>query len=328
MESNIGRIMKEDRKNIELRFETDLKHAEDWYQKGWDLYESDDAEGAFELFMKAALDGHPLAQYMVGTMYLDGYGTEEDIKNALFWLKSAAKLYVPQAFRTLGLLYTRGDRVIRNVEAGGKLIRVSADMGDPEGQYIHGLALIESRREAEAAELLKKSAEKGYAPAMDCLGMLHLLGKHPESDRSTGVDLIRSAAEKGDSKAMVHLAISMLKEKGKETEVIRLCRESAALGCTLGMVTLGILIADGRCGSPNPEAGANWFRMAAERGDPRAMCLLGELISDGKVEPRDGKDADFWFVRAEKALALSGNDGNGFVSRGELDIETGEIRTS
>ena len=70
------------------------------------------------------------------------------------------------------------------------------------------------------------------------------------------------------------------------------------------------------------------FRMAAERGDPRAMCLLGELISDGKVEPRDGKDADFWFVRAEKALALSGNDGNGFVSRGELDIETGEIRTS
>ena len=93
MESNIGRIMKEDRKNIELRFETDLKHAEDWYQKGWDLYESDDAEGAFELFMKAALDGHPLAQYMVGTMYLDGYGTEEDIKNALLWLKSAAKLY-------------------------------------------------------------------------------------------------------------------------------------------------------------------------------------------------------------------------------------------
>ena len=163
---------------------------------------------------------------------------------------------------------------------------------------------------------------------MDCLGMMHLLGRHPESDHDAGVDLIRSAAEKGDSKAMVHLAISMMEDEDKEADAIRLCRESAVLGDTLGMITLGILIAEGQCGSPDPEAGAEWFRRAAEKMDPRAMCLLGEYIKDGKIEPRDGKDADFWFGRAEKALALSRHDEDSPVSRGELDIETGEIHTS
>ena len=300
MESNVDKIMMEDRKNIRLRFDTDLKHVEDWYQKAWGLYESDHAEEAFELFMKAALNDHPLAQYMVGTMYLDGYGTEEDIDNALLWLRKAANLYVPQAFRTLGQLYYRGDRVVRDVETGAKLIRIAADMGDPEGQYIVGLILKMGGRMMEALELMTKSAENGYPPAMDCLGMMHLLGRHPESDRDTGIDLIRSAAEKGEPKAMVHLAISMLDDESKEADAIRLCRESAAMGDTLGMITLGVLIAEGQCGSPDPETGAVWFRRAAEKGDGRAMRLLGELINDGRIEPKDGEDATFWFGRAEE----------------------------
>lgn len=325
MESNVNKIVMEDRKNIKLRFDTDLRHVEDWYQKAWNLYESDQAEEAFELFMKAALNDHPLAQYMVGTMCLDGYGTEEDVDKALLWLRKAANLYVPQALRTLGLLYTRGDRVIRNVETGARLIKASADMGDPEGQYIYGMTLKAKGKEMEALEPLTKSAEKGYAPAMDCLGMMHLLGRHPESDHDAGVDLIRSAAEKGDSKAMVHLAISMMEDEDKEADAIRLCRESAVLGDTLGMITLGILIAEGQCGSPDPEAGAEWFRRAAEKMDPRAMCLLGEYIKDGKIEPRDGKDADFWFGMADKVMTPFGSDGNGFASHGGLDILTEEV---
>lgn len=328
MESNVDKIMMEDRENIKLRFDTDLKHVKGWYQDAWDLYESDHAEEAFELFMKAALNDHPLAQHMVGTMYLDGYGTEEDVDNALLWLRRAANLYVPQALRTLGLLYTRGDRVIRNVETGARLIRASADMGDPEGQYIYGMTLKAKGREMEALEPLTKSAEKGYAPAMDCLGMMHLLGRHPESDHDTGVELIRSAAEKGDSKAMVHLAISMMEDEDKEADAIRLCRESAALGDTLGMITLGILIAEGQCGSQDPEAGTEWFRRAAEKGDPRAMCLLGEYIRNGRIEPRNGEDADFWFGMAEKVVTPFGNNENGFVSHGELDVIAEEAHQS
>ena len=300
MDIDIGSIVMKDRKNMKFRFETDRKQVRDLYQKAWDLYEADDAEGSFELFMEAALEGHPLSQYMVGTMYLDGYGTEEDVEKAIGWLRSAAELGVPQAVRTLGLLLVRGDRIRMNVEAGSELLGASAALGDPEGLYLHHLALMIDGRKDESMESLRRSAEGGYPPAMDRLGWANLIGECPGADRDTGMDLIRSAADKGNTKAMVHLAIAMMEEDGDEAEIMRLCRESAAMGDTLGMITLGVLIAEGQCGSPDPETGAVWFRRAAEKGDGRAMRLLGELINDGRIEPKDGEDATFWFGRAEE----------------------------
>lgn len=299
MESNYDKIMVEDLMSIRHRFSTDLKHVEDWSQRARELYESGNAEASFELFMRAALNDHPMAQYMVGIMYLDGYGTEEDVKKTLYWLNKAADLYVPQAPRTLGLLYLRGDRVVRNVGAGTCLIEASAMIGDPEGQFFHHLILTASDRKEEALKFLTGSSERGYPPAMDRLGWMHLTGMHPEPDREKGMELLRTAAQKGNPKAMVHLAIALLDEDSNKAEAMRLCRESAAAGETLGMTTLGILISEGCTVTPNAEVGARWIRLAAQKGDPRAMRCLGEYIRDGKAAPEDGEDAEFWFRKAE-----------------------------
>ena len=113
-------------------------------------------------------------------------------------------------------------------------------------------------------------------------------------------------------------------EELSRDQIIRLIG-SKFKGHELARLVNGILIAEGQCGSPDPEAGAEWFRRAAEKMDPRAMCLLGEYIKDGKIEPRDGKDADFWFGMAEKVMTPFGNDGNGFASHGGLDILTEEV---
>ena len=328
MDIDIGSIVMKDRKNMKFRFETDRKQVRDLYQKAWDLYEADDTEGSFELFMEAALEGHPLSQYMVGTMYLDGYGTEEDVEKAIGWLRSAAELGVPQAVRTLGLLLVRGDRIRMNAETGSELLGASAALGDPEGLYLHHLALMIDGRKDESMESLRRSAEGGYPPAMDRLGWANLIGECPGADRDTGMDLIRSAADKGNTKALVHLAIAMMEEDGDEAEIMRLCRESAVRGDTLGMITLGILISDGQHG--NPETGAEWIRRAAEKGDPRAMRCLGEFIRDGRIAPLDGEDAGSWFRRAadagdvESSILLRTLESDATI-HGEMDVMTGEF---
>ena len=44
-----------------------------------------DDVAAYNLFMKAALQGHPISQGNIGTMKLNGRGTEYDLTGSYFW---------------------------------------------------------------------------------------------------------------------------------------------------------------------------------------------------------------------------------------------------
>ena len=87
---------------------TDLPQAVEWYRKGSDMgdpFSSErlaylvsegygdnppDANGAFELFLKAANSGVPGAMFMVGYCYLGGNGVAPDVEEAKKWLRMAS----------------------------------------------------------------------------------------------------------------------------------------------------------------------------------------------------------------------------------------------
>ncbi|MBO4569201.1 MAG: sel1 repeat family protein [Candidatus Methanomethylophilaceae archaeon] len=86
----------------------DVMSAAEWYGKGSDQGDAfaterlgflwsegfggngPDASKAFELFLKAAMEGVTTAMATVGRCYMDGYGTEKDAGEAAKWLRMAA----------------------------------------------------------------------------------------------------------------------------------------------------------------------------------------------------------------------------------------------
>lgn len=90
-----------------------LDLAKEWYLKGsragdafaterlGHLTLEEDPSAAFELFLRAALEGVPTAMGTVGFCYLSGTGTEADRDEARKWLKMAADNDVPEAVDAL-----------------------------------------------------------------------------------------------------------------------------------------------------------------------------------------------------------------------------------
>lgn len=69
---------------------------------------------------------HPLAQYWVGMMYLNGQGVEQDYAKAGEWFRKAAENRVPQAQYKLGRLYFTGQGLPRDYERAYAWFRVGA----------------------------------------------------------------------------------------------------------------------------------------------------------------------------------------------------------
>ncbi|MCR5010862.1 MAG: sel1 repeat family protein [Lachnospiraceae bacterium] len=73
--------------------------------------EKKDLKKAFELFLKSAELGNPLAMDDVGLCYLQGEGTEADPDKGFFWIEKAAKLGCVNAMYNLAILYRDGKGV-------------------------------------------------------------------------------------------------------------------------------------------------------------------------------------------------------------------------
>ena len=114
-----------------------------------------------------------------------------------------------------------------------------------EGNASAMLALAFISPEAEAAELMRQAGEAGNANGTMLYGMTLMTGKGVPKDAIEGVRLIRQAADKGSTRAMLLMANFY----------------------NQGVYGVG----------RNPEEGTRLIMRAAERGDPAAKNILANL---------------------------------------------------
>ena len=121
------------------------------------LYASGELEGpeldAFEHRL-AADQGHPDAQYNIGTMYQDGRGLAQDYVQALTWYRRAAEKGFATAQNMIGVMYS------------------------------NSLGVGQDHR--EALKWFRLAAEQGYAFAQSRLGSLYVEGKGVPQDKLKG----------------------------------------------------------------------------------------------------------------------------------------------
>ena len=112
------------------------------------------AGGAFDAFMRAALQGHAEAQHNVARMLRFGIGVKENKPESLTWSQKAVAQDFPPAIYDRGMMHLEGLIVARNEKRALKLIWKAAYLGDLDAKYQTGLMYSEGivvEKNSEAA---------------------------------------------------------------------------------------------------------------------------------------------------------------------------------
>ena len=136
---------------------------------GIDALNRQDYHTAVEWFSEAAEQGYAPAQFLLGTMYFNGQGVEQDRARAFEWSSKAAEQGHAQAQHFLGVMY----------------------------EYGHGI----EKDDKKAVEWYSKAAEQGNNKAQRALGFMFENGRGVEKDNDKALEWYRRAVAHGNSRA-------------------------------------------------------------------------------------------------------------------------------
>jgi TPR repeat protein len=96
--------------------------------------ETQDFMKAAQLYQMAAEQGHGLAQFYLGKMFLDGIGVSPDRDVGIMWIKKAVEQDVGEAQSLLGLFYWTGTVVPLDKIKAYNLLMKASKQGDEVSQ--------------------------------------------------------------------------------------------------------------------------------------------------------------------------------------------------
>lgn len=146
------------------------------YASGVQAYQEGDMKNAIHWWRQAAVEGHQLSQYNLGSAYASGAGVTVDIMEAAHWWRLAALQGNTDAQYNLGVIYYEGKGAERNVSEASMWWYMAAMGGDAAAQYRLGyLAVSGDNGEINIADAVwwwQRSAAQGFDPAAQALKLL------------------------------------------------------------------------------------------------------------------------------------------------------------
>ena len=238
-----------------------------------------DTKEAAKWYQKAAIQGHPDAQYSLGLMYRSGEGTNKDDVEGSKWIKAAAEQGHGYAQEMIGFIYYYGWGVQQDYK--------------------------------EAAKWFQESAEKGFTKSELQLGFMYAIGEGLPENPKEAVRWFEKAAQKGNPYAQYQLGVSYYYGVGVSqnyNEAAKWYQLAAGQGDVHAQCDLGAMYVNGQ-GVPRSESEAvKWYRMAADQGYANAQAALGANYVLGQGVPKDYVEAYMW-------LNLSAAEGNTEASK-------------
>lgn len=211
---------------------------------GHRLREAGEAAAAFEVLQSAAAQGHPPAMIQVGLMYSNGDGVEKDLERASYWLRPANVKGDPVGKYLLAECFLYGKGVAANHQLAVTLLKEAVEMEDP-------------------------------ARAMDLLGTCYHKGWGVERDAAAAARWYQAGCERGFDQACANLAVLHMRGEGVPRDPRRawdLWIVGARRGHPASMFWCGLALESGAGVPPDPEMGRRWIVRAAQQGHPRAVA--------------------------------------------------------
>ena len=123
--------------------------------------------------IEAAKNGDPKAQNVIGICYSEGTGVEKNLETAVYWFRKAAEQGYGVGEYNLGLRYQQGEGVEKDYE--------------------------------QALYWYRKAAGQGMVNAMNNLGVMYKYGQGVKKDYEQAAAWYKKAADKGNKKAQQNL---------------------------------------------------------------------------------------------------------------------------
>ena len=176
---------------------------------------------------------------------------------------------------------------------------------DPEKLLDKAVRLYDSGKYGEAADVLRKAADMGYAPAQNNLGYMYEAGRGVDRDLGIAEALYRKAADQDYTAGIYNLALCRfvheeVRDYASAFELFSRAYDRSMKGCAY---YLGLCYLHGYGTEPDPEKCLAMLREASDytrtesSGEERyaAPLLLARIYDEGMLAERDGELAVKWY---------------------------------
>ncbi|MES2824594.1 MAG: tetratricopeptide repeat protein [Pseudomonadota bacterium] len=150
------------------------------YKKGTEAFQQKNYQQAFLCYKNAAEQGDAKLQFNLGLMYTDGVGVVRDLKQAVVWYTKAAEQGDVEAQFNVGLSYHQGIDVVQDLKQAADWYKKAADQGFVQAQCNLGVLFQEdglARNYEKALVWYKTAAEQGDACAQRNIALMYIQGK-------------------------------------------------------------------------------------------------------------------------------------------------------
>jgi TPR repeat protein len=261
-----------------------------------------DWEKAYPLFLQAAKHNHPIASYEIASYY----ESKKNYKKASQYYKKSASQGYPLAMHRLGTAALHGEMHMRkDVKNAIKWLKRAAVVANKENNgaasayelallYENGMPPIVYPDEMYALELLVQAAELDYPPAQYKLGWCFEYGELGcPTDAVQSIHWFLLAAENDEPNAQFSLAGWYLTGaegviEPNDREAFHWASKAAEQEYVKAEYALAYFYEMGIGIEKNMNEAMNWYKIAAEHGDERAIKRL-ESVS-GMLNEKSGSD--------------------------------------
>ncbi|MBT6032384.1 MAG: sel1 repeat family protein [Kordiimonadaceae bacterium] len=288
--------------------------------KGLEAVQSGDFETAAKEFVIEAEKGNSEAQYLLHSMFLDGFGVNKDTNKAISYLKQSAENNHVEAQFIFGTHLLSGRYIEKNEKEAFKWNLKAANNGHLKAaasagiQYMQGIGVDVNPKEGFEWHL--KAAIQGLKESQYMLGAIYQFGIGTEIDYFESLKWIKSAAQNNHQQAIQRLqslGISIKidddvigREYLEKAEVAIYIKEydiaveelqkAADLNNINAQYQLGFMNLTGQGIKVNFLEAKKWFLLAANNGDAQAQFNLGMMYVNGDGVPQDIVEATKWFL--------------------------------
>lgn len=265
--------------------------------------EADPAQG-FNLLLKAAQDGFPMAQYAVGMSYVEGTGTVRNDDLAFDWIHQAACNGVAKAQWATGEMYMAGG-ARQNFRLALVWYSKAADRGfsrtfvnkfkeneegnwlnTPFGHYVLGMKALDARNFDKALSEFKAVAKAKVQTGKTMEGIILADKDYPKYNPKKAFKTLGDAAKHGDPVAM--LALGEMYETGEGTakdmkSATEYVAKSAETGYAPAICALADMYYEGRGVEQSYNTAVGLYLKAQEMGQltPAAAKRLASCYENG-----------------------------------------------
>ena len=227
---------------------------------------------------------NPLLEFVREFLTDNGFELPEAGQAAREWCRSRAIAGDADAQLAYSQLLTHGLFGARDDDEAFLWIQRAAEQSHPAGMIALSPYLENGRENcpkdvARALDLIKVSAEKGYAPAWALLGIWYQFGTHVKEDRHLAMEYHRKAASLGFAGSQYTLGCDLIEQMNPsdQQEGLALIEAAARQNLYLAHETLGRLFSRGEFGATVDQERSRHHYQKAKKLEDEAGAAFGVL---------------------------------------------------